>query len=849
MKNLNTPKKQMGVGLIEVLVAAVVIAVGLLAVASLQSKLMLSSGQAKTRSEAQVLAERKIEELRNNVTITGYNSLAAGSFSDTVAGTNASYSRGWTVTGGDAPSRKTISVKVSWDSNGDGSITTADEKVNVTSEIAWIDPGKSALYASEGSAGAATAPSPRQRASEDVASEKVLGGAALTISTGTAGTDSTLTLSIPATPENPSGCGTVNLRQVAAGSHFYTLSHSESTCVESGVIAVFLCTTACTHIQNHFGGVALRIAGTVYSTTTNGPDNNGLSHINVAWTSSEVHACFKGAITAETTNGHTHHKMPYECVLAGNCNATAGGATDSDFGANGCYPDADVSDAQINERSVGPGGEFGELGLLGVIDSTGAGDVREQVCFLEDTTNPTSSPILNTSGNEVLNENYLNAVTKRSYISRKIHRNGSNNEQKSEGINRSYTNHNFLIIARGTGTDAKAECNKLAGTSSDGHRIALAPREIVRPLNESSPNAVLPETSYKGDPGTALFLIGNVVDQRTSLRLYIPEVGSCYLNNNLSGGTPTGYVCAVPNSTTTPPSTTSVATINTGIIGGSNEHPDFNPAVFAQCTKATSSASNASICVWTAGFTETLPGSRSCLTPWGASVANGASVTANISKFVLNGSSCPADVTRVCNDGSLSDPQDAIYPSCTVLEAGQCIAPWGSEFVANNASINAFSTASVPFGSTCPSPEIRTCTNGTLSGSATNQSCTVQAGTSCPSLWLSGPDVADGQTVQAVSAASAPFGSTCPAAVTYTCNNGIYSPSASPGTLFQSCTVQAGCLVPNYVGAKINAVPSSWNGSGGSITKLAGTGNYDVATQTPAGGTTIGCSTSITVGP
>jgi len=826
MKNVHASKIQKGVGFVEVLIAAVVIAVGLMAVASLQGKLMLSSGQTKTRSEAQVLAERKIEELKNVVSVSDYNAIASDS--DTVTGTNAAYSRGWTITGGDAPARKTISVKVSWDSNGDGAITTADDKVNVTSEMAWVDPAKSAFYAGQGSAGTGAAPSPRQNASEDVASENVLGGEALTASSGTAGTSTTLTVSMPADAMGQYSCGeNATLRQVAPGSVFYTASHSESICIDPGVIAVFKCagtgTVTCTHIQNHFGGVALRIAGTVYSTS-----GNGLSHINVAWTSSEVHACYIGPITTGTSNGNSHDQMPYECVLAGNCNATADGV-------NNCYPDSAVSDSDINSRNVGPGGEYGDVGLLGVIDQTGHGDVREQICFLEDTTNPPTSPLLNTSGNEVLNENYLYSVTKRLYVTRKIHRNGSSNEQKSEGINRSYTNHNFLIIARGTGTDAKAECNKIAGTTADGHSISLAPRQIIRTLNEATPNAVMPETAYAGSPGTALYLIGNVVDQRTDLALFVQEIGNCYLNNNIVGGYATGYVCTVPYGTTT-----------TDIIGGSNEYPSYSPAVFSLCAKASSDATDPSVCQWTAGFSSTLPGTRSCLTPWGESVAHGASVTANTVAYVPTGDTCPADVTRTCNDGTLSAPTDAIYSSCNVLEAGQCLAPWGAA-INNGASVQAYSTDSVAYGETCPAPEARTCTNGSLSGTATYESCTVQAGASCTLPW--GIDLPDGQTVQAYSVAHVAYGSTCPTPVERACTNGSLSGSGD----YQSCTVDAPCTVPTLTGrTTVNAgaiadVDSAITAAGFIVGSKTDTGAGDkvVQSQTPAAGSLQQCNTSI----
>ena len=62
-------QKQKGIGLIEVLIATVVIAIGLLAVAAFQTNLISGSGENKTRAQAMVLAEQKMEELRNNITV------------------------------------------------------------------------------------------------------------------------------------------------------------------------------------------------------------------------------------------------------------------------------------------------------------------------------------------------------------------------------------------------------------------------------------------------------------------------------------------------------------------------------------------------------------------------------------------------------------------------------------------------------------------------------------------------------------------------------------------------------------------------------------------------------------
>ncbi|MFA6164276.1 MAG: hypothetical protein WC685_12710 [Methylobacter sp.] len=574
-------KTQKGIGLIEVLIATVVVAVGLLAVASLQGKLMSSSGDSKTRSEARVLAERKIEDLRNNVTVetvnsvSGYNDIAVGTSTDSIAGTNASFTRSWTISGAAAPNRKKISVRVGWDGNGDGDVTDADEIVNIVTEMAWINPANSLLYATENSgSGTSAVPSPRQNASEDVAAEKVLGGAALSIS-GTSGVDASLAVTIPSTTEYPGGCGTVTLHLVDADSHFYTLIHAGSSCVEDGVIAVFLCTATCIHIQNHFGGVVHRIAGTVHSTSPNGFDT-----IKVAWTSSSVSDCYNGPVTEISNKGSNQYRYrPYECIYAGNC--------DADVNGSGC--NYGVTAAQISARKVGPGGEYGDVGLLGVDDQ----GKREQVCFLEDTVNPATSPLLQTGGNEVLNDTYLYPVTKRFYAARRIKRNASINDQKTEGINHSYTNHNFLVVPRGSGGTANKVCHNTAvpGTvvpAATAAGIQLPPREILRTLNEVELNTSLSVTNYTGAAGTAKTFTGTVTGSATKLKLIIPEVGNCYLNNNTNSAVAaTLYACAAPENAT-----------GIAINGGSSEHPTSNPAVFKPCTKTT----DITACNWTTDF-------------------------------------------------------------------------------------------------------------------------------------------------------------------------------------------------------------------------------------------------------
>ena len=692
--------KQKGIGLIEVLITSVVVGVGLLSVASLQGQLMSSSGENKTRSEARVLAEQKIEELRNNIVVEekdnntppnvigGYNFITARTYIDTgnpIAGTNASFIRSWTITGANAPNRKKISVQVGWDANGDSVITPPAEAVNVVTEMAWIDPAKAAQYAATNGAGGTTAvASPRQNASEDVASEKVIGSTTLDIPSGvTAGTATSIAVTIPATTAYPGG-GSATLVQVAPGSHFYTLANNAP--VEPGVIAVFLCTTTCLHIQNHFGGVVHRIAGTVHSTSS-----NGFTHIKVAWTSSTVNDCYNGPVTVVSGTGNNQYRYrPYECVYAGNCDAT-------DNNIDGCT--YGVTDDQISARKVGPGGEYGDVGLLGVDDQGGD---REQVCLLEDTVNPATSPLLAVSGSNVLNETYLYPVTKRFYAARRIKRNGSINDQKSEGINRSYTNHNFLVVSRGSGASANQVCN-LTGIARS---VPLAPREIFKTLDESAANTSLAETAYAGAAGTAKTFAGLVTGSATKLKLIIPDQGNCYLNNNTdSSVAATAYACAVP------PGTTSVA-----IKGGSNEYPTLNPAVFASCTKT-----DVTPCTWIGNFTASATPSNDCTAPWGATVTNLSSVTAYQNATEPFGGTCTPE-TRTCTTGTFV--RHFTNQTCTVAAEANCTAPWGAAVI-NGSSVNAYAAATVPAGFTC-APITRACTNGILSGSGTFATCAVQ---------------------------------------------------------------------------------------------------------------------------
>lgn len=158
----------------------------------------------------------------------------------------------------------------------------------------------------------------------------------------------------------------------------------------------------------------------------------------------------------------------------------------------------------------------------------------------------------------------------------------------------------------------------------------------------------------------------------------------------------------------------------------------------------------------------------------GTPVAHGASITAYQSTSVPYGSSCVSQ-SRTCNAGVLSGSYPA--SSCTVQPGANCAAVDG--VAVNHGNSRAFYLrACEDAGNSCTS-QTRTCTNGTLSGSYSNASCTVTAGANCS---LDGQSVASGSGRYFYNTTSVPYGQDCNTG-TYrlyrNCNNGVFDGSAS----------------------------------------------------------------------
>ncbi|WP_185962647.1 prepilin-type N-terminal cleavage/methylation domain-containing protein [Thalassomonas sp. M1454] len=145
-------RKNHGFGLIEVLVALAIMAVGLLAVASFQSGLIGESAESKARAEAVAIAQDRIEQIRN-YTDVAYDSAAFDTlFADisegnatTFTGSNTVFTRTETIV--EPNDTKEIDVIVSW-----VDVSGANQQVVLSTEISWESPSLEGELDNESSA-------------------------------------------------------------------------------------------------------------------------------------------------------------------------------------------------------------------------------------------------------------------------------------------------------------------------------------------------------------------------------------------------------------------------------------------------------------------------------------------------------------------------------------------------------------------------------------------------------------------------------------------------------------------------------------------------------------------------
>jgi Tfp pilus assembly protein PilV len=248
-------------------------------------------------------------------------------------------------------------------------------------------------------------------------------------------------------------------------------------------------------------------------------------------------------------------------------------------------------------------------------------------------------------------------------------------------------------------------------------------------------------------------------------------------NNN---DVPAGQMNALQNNANTVVVTADIRKSNSALTD-LNVSVDYNAA-----TNPDSETRSDSLTVCVGG---TCTPSTDCTTPWGTTVTNTNSVTAWQAQAVVSPASCVSE-TRTCSAGTLSGSYQ--YSSCTVIPAGgDCTTPW-SATVADGASVTAW-LASV--SASCTS-ETRTCSAGTLSGTYQYESCVAPT---CNTT-VSGKANNKNDTVS-VSDGTTSYACTVANSKNYTCPT-ITTPTNATITVTSVGTVNASTVAPTC-GAQI----------------------------------------------
>ena len=161
----------------------------------------------------------------------------------------------------------------------------------------------------------------------------------------------------------------------------------------------------------------------------------------------------------------------------------------------------------------------------------------------------------------------------------------------------------------------------------------------------------------------------------------------------------------------------------------------------------------------------------------GQTVAHGQVVKAFASSAVAYGSSCQSE-DRTCQNGVLSGSNK--FASCEVDKPASCL--FNGQTVAHGQVVKAFASSAVAYGSSCQS-EDRTCQNGVLSGSYKSESCVVSAALNCS---LNGQVIEHGKSITAYELSKVKCDQKCSSQVR-TCTNGQLSGSFTQ----LSCVVEA----------------------------------------------------------
>lgn len=159
-----SPKRTRGFVLIEALIALLVVSLGALAMAKLESLTLSAAGESRSRSEAMAIAQRKMEQLRNVVLVGQMPTTSIGycDYGDANCPVStpvtSTYRLAWNYNTGSLGVQ--ISLTTSWTDRFNN-----PQSITLNSRITWDNP----LNQSKASTGFKESPRPRRRATPNAA--------------------------------------------------------------------------------------------------------------------------------------------------------------------------------------------------------------------------------------------------------------------------------------------------------------------------------------------------------------------------------------------------------------------------------------------------------------------------------------------------------------------------------------------------------------------------------------------------------------------------------------------------------------------------------------------------------
>ena len=495
MKYTKLPR-QIGFGLIEVLITLLVLSIGLLTLAKFQSSVTEESRFNKARSEARAICEDAITAYRQPVSLENFNNL--GSIAATnYTGTVETYTLTRTVASATTDNVKQVTATCTWGDAG------PDETISLSTEVSPHRLTIAALAAGgDDGAGAGLSPSLNAGASNDITQSfklveieglgKVINvadnsnnyGAGDAIkdvnnqiyivsSTGTSARAAYLCADVPISV----GAVGVNAGTMLAVESFKARRLLDSDGAFTADIELFEPYTInnlayCVPRLRYNGGVIVPIRGTVYTGVLDNQGDLVLQDLDLFTLDISETGTYCVANASESNYSKT-----YNCYVGGNCVNGPAGTDDTDF-----FQCPTNIPTKINVD--GPGGWRGRVGIFGLADLDYSSCFAEEITSDTETTRSTarsyySRYTVSTASASYSDGSDVAADDLSTFLS---------TLEEDQGLNQPQTCQDFLIIdtqSSNTYKNFRKEC--VAASIALGNPN-LAPKNIQRTITTSGWN-------------------------------------------------------------------------------------------------------------------------------------------------------------------------------------------------------------------------------------------------------------------------------------------------------------------------------------------------------------------------